>query len=178
MLTKTAPLARWFVLVFALGSCDPAPEFTEVQDVMGYAPIYGTEESPAIAMGSARSVGDPGKIYLYGKYLLVNEISEGIHVFDNSDPSDPRALGFLELPGNTDMAMKDGLLYADVTGHIVSLSVNDFGLIEEKGRLPLGTFPLGIPPPRGSYFECIDPARGIVVSWQKTQLHNPDCYAN
>ena len=48
-------------------------------------------------------------------------------------------LGFLQLLGDTDMGIKEGLLYADHIGNLVALSVSDFGSIEEKGRLPSGT---------------------------------------
>ena len=62
-------------------------------------------------------------------------------------------------------------------GNLVALTLNDFLTIEEKGRLPLGEWNLGVPPPAGSYFECIDPARGLIVSWEKVELFNPQCYA-
>jgi hypothetical protein len=176
---RRAACAPWLLLVVVAGSCDVfAPEFTEVQDVIGYVPSYGTEYVSPITLSGPRAIENPGKIYLYGKYLLVNEISRGIHVFDNSDATAPQAIGFLELAGNTDMAIKDGVLYADHIGDLVSLTLNDFGAIEETGRLPLGTFPLGVPPPKGFYFECIDPEKGLVVSWERQELHNPQCYAN
>src|SRR5688572_25533510 len=99
MQTKTAP--RWLLfMLLVLESCVSAPEFTEVQDVMGYVPVYGDEIPTVLSLSSERPVEDPGKIYVYGNYLLVNEIRQGIHVFDNSDPSQPQPVGFLELPGN------------------------------------------------------------------------------
>ena len=166
-------------LVFlSVWSCLPLePEFTEVEDVIGYTPVYGTELASEIVMSDSRPVKDPGKIYVYGKYLLVNEIRKGIHVFDNSDPAEPLPVGFLQLLGNTEMAIKDGVLYGDHMGNLVALTLNDFITIEEKGRLPLGEWNLGVPPPAGSYFECIDPARGLIVSWEKVELFNPQCYA-
>jgi hypothetical protein len=161
-----------------LSCITPEPEYTEQQDVTGYRPVYGTPAATEIVMTASRPVEKPGKIYLYGKYLLVNEVTKGIHVFDNTNPSEPIAVGFLQLLGNTDMAMKDGKLYADHMGNLVAVSVNDFGaMIEEHGRLPLKTWDLGIPPPAGFYFECVDPAKGIVVNWRKVELHNPKCYA-
>lgn len=164
-------------LVCLAGCVTTDPEFPEEQDVSGYVPVYGQPAATDIVMADARSIENPGKIYVYGKYLLVNEVRKGIHVFDNTNPDEPLALGFLQLLGNTDMAIKDGQLYADHMGNLVALSVNDFGTIEEKGRLPLETWDLGIPPPAGFYFECVDPAKGLVVDWTKAELHNPECYA-
>ena len=175
---KSVVPALCFLISLCLLSCvTPEPEFTEQQDVMGYIPVYGTPAATEIVMTASRPVENPGKIYLYGKYLLVNEIKKGIHVFDNTNPAEPVGIGFLQLLGNTDMAIKDGQLYADHMGNLVALTVNDFGSIEEKGRLPLKTWDQGIPPPAGFYFECTDSSKGLVVAWTKSELHNPNCYA-
>jgi hypothetical protein len=61
----------------------------------------------------ARSLKNPGKIYFYDRYLLINEIGEGIHIIDNSDARAPRTLAFLSIVGNVDIAVKDDVLYAD-----------------------------------------------------------------
>src|SRR5688500_9918150 len=97
-----------------------------------YAPVYGDREMSSIQWTGARGVKNPGKIYVYGDYLLVNEINEGIHVFDNSDPADPIAVGFIQMLGNTDMAIKDNNLYADYMGDIAAVAINDFVDIEEN----------------------------------------------
>jgi hypothetical protein len=166
------------LLLISVGSCVPIePEFTEVQDVIGYVPVYGTEAASEIVMSGSRTIENPGKIYVYGKYLLVNEIRRGIHVFDNTNPAEPVPVGFMQLLGNSEMAIKDDVLYADQMGSLVALRLNDFMRIEERGRLPLNHWNLGVPPPAGFYFECADPAEGLVVTWQKARLHNPQCYA-
>jgi hypothetical protein len=54
-----------------------------------------------------------GKIYVYGQYLLLGDPGKGIHVFDNSDKTNPVAISFINIPGNVDMAVKGGKLYAD-----------------------------------------------------------------
>jgi len=54
-----------------------------------------------------------GKIYIYGQYLLLGDPGKGIHVYDNSDKTNPIAISFISIPGNVDMAVKGGKLYAD-----------------------------------------------------------------
>ncbi|MGZ5245106.1 MAG: LVIVD repeat-containing protein [Bacteroidia bacterium] len=61
----------------------------------------------------AQQIQAYGKIWLYGTYLLVNEPKKGIHIYDNSNPSSPQALSFIQIPGNVDMAVRDNMLYAD-----------------------------------------------------------------
>ena len=176
MVKRTSPLLLC-LLLFLTGCWDPGPQFTVVDQITGFSPIYGTRSQAEISVGPARPVNQPGKIYLYGKYLLLNEKMQGIHIFDNTEPANPVNLGFLELLGNTDLAIKDGVLYANHLGDVVALAINDFGTIAEQGRIPLGDWTLGVPPPAGFYFQCIDPAKGFVVSWKEVQLQNPQCYA-
>jgi hypothetical protein len=162
-------------------SCDPEPDELIVEAIpdenIGYRPVYGTQEFTTVTWTTAQPITNPGKIYSYGKYLLVNEVKEGIHVYDNSNPQFPIVLGFLRILGNTDMAIKDDVLYADHMGNLVALTITDFAAVQEKGRLELANWNLGAPPPKGFYFECVNPAKGIVVSWKKTEKQNLKCYA-
>jgi hypothetical protein len=148
------------------------------EPVEGYRPVYGVLQAQDIVLADARTVNNPGKIYVYGRFLLVNEINEGIHVFDNTDPESPKAVGFVQLLGNTDMAIRNDILYADHMGNLVALEVHDFEKLTNVGMLPLQDWSLGIPPPAGSYFECVNPEKGIVVGWKKATLKKLDCYAN
>lgn len=166
------------MLLLALLSCTGDPDLDQPRsDDFGYRPVYGSSESAQIAWTSPRSIVSPGKIYVYGKYLLVNEAREGIHVFDNSNPQFPIALGFLRIIGNSDMAIKDNILYADYLGNLVALTIDDFTNIQQKGKLELANWEKGVPPPVGYRFECADPAMGIVVAWKKVKNENLKCYA-
>lgn len=174
---KLSSTISTFLLVFLLTACQIDTELNDNQSIVGYRPVYGKAEDSQIFFTQSRAVENPGKIYIYGKYLLVNEQRKGIHVFDNTYPAAPENLGFIQLLGNTDMAIKDETLYADHLGNLVSLTIADLTAIQEQGRLPIRNWNLGIPPPSGFHFECVDPDKGLVVSWQKTELVNPKCYA-
>jgi hypothetical protein len=178
--TKT-PMRKPKSLLLAVGivatvfSCYLEPPTRHLVD--GYAPTYGSAADLGFKFIAPRSINNPGKIYIHGNYLLVNEKREGIHILDNTDPASPQFLGFIFLPGNTDMAIKDNVLFADYQGQIIALSVNDLNNLTELGRLPLKDWLLGMPPPKGSYFECVDPSKGVVVDWKFVELTNPSCYA-
>jgi hypothetical protein len=163
-------------LIF-LSGCVTDPELSDSQLIVGYRPVYGKAEDSQILFTQSRAVENPGKIYVYGKYLLVNERKKGIHVFDNTHPATPTGIGFIQLLGNTDMAIKDGTLYADHLGNLVSLTLQDFTAIQELGRLPIRNWYLGVPPPARFHFECVDPDKGLVIAWTKSELNNPQCYA-
>ncbi len=164
------------ILLF-LCSCIPENEPRENITIAGYIPIYGTQASSAIRLLDPQTLKNPGKIYLYGKYLLINEVNKGIHIYDNEDPTQPLPVGFAELIGNTNMAIRNDILYADYMGSLVALKTNDFANLVEQGRLHISNWMLGVPPPSGNHFECVDASKGLVVGWKKQVLKNPDCYA-
>lgn len=180
MLYKTIKLSLVLIaLLYCLCGCvvEPAgPEFPAGK-IEGYRPLYGTIAQTEVALMQPRSVKKPGKIYIYNNFLLVNEVKEGIHVFDNSNPSSPQAISFISLLGNTDMAIKDDILYADHNGDLKSIRLNGFTSIAVQDSLPLADWNFGMPPPPGFYFECVDQSKGIVVGWQVVELINPNCYA-
>src|SRR5690606_13565515 len=164
MRTKSSVVSLWALLISI--SCTPVIEGDQVLNT-GFVPVYGPAESIEIAMTDPQAIQKPGKIYVYGKYLLINEQLKGIHVFDNSNPEEPVNIGFRRMLGNTDMAIKDGILYADHMGNLVSVTINDFKEIEERGRLTVQHWSKGVPPPSNSYFECYDPSKGIVIDWKE-----------
>lgn len=71
-----------------------------------------------------RDIRSAHKIYVQDSLLLVLEQYEGIHLIDNSDPSNPLRRGFLHLPGTQDIAMKDHYLYADNAVDLVTIDLS------------------------------------------------------
>jgi hypothetical protein len=172
------PFTFLFVVIIVQGcylNTDPSSRDSLVQ---GYRPVYTSSDGGEVKFVDSREVKNPGKIYIYDQYLLVNEINYGIHVFDNHDPEHPTSLGFIQLVGNSDMAIKNNVLYADHMGNIVALNIQDSNNLTKQASLPLENWNYGTPPPSGFYFECVDTKNGIVVSWKKTEIKNPSCYAN
>ena len=88
-------------------------------------PIYKTADQVRVPITAeaARELKNPGKIYLYGSYVLINEIREGVHVIDNGNPSDPKNIAFIPIPGNVDIAMKGNVLYADNYMDLVAVDI-------------------------------------------------------
>lgn len=173
---------HWRIIVLycvlaSFSACTVQEKNEEDLVVQGYRPVYGEKEDLNVGFESPRAINNPGRIYLYKQYLLINEFREGIHVYDNSNPAQPTALGFISLVGNTDMAIHNDVLYADAFGDLVALTASDFSTIKERSRLPLQEWYFGVPAPAGFYFECMDTDKGVVVSWKKSQLVNPSCYA-
>jgi hypothetical protein len=92
-----------------------------------YDPVYITlsELRSGLKLQDQQELKSPGKIYVYGDYLLVNEIKQGIHIYDNANPANPIKINFIEIPGNVDMAVRDGILYADNYVDLLAIDIKD-----------------------------------------------------
>ncbi|MCO5251085.1 MAG: hypothetical protein M9949_06645 [Candidatus Kapabacteria bacterium] len=92
-----------------------------------WVPVYKNldEIRNGVKAGTARALKNPGKIYFYGKYILVNERNEGIHVIDNTNPRMPKNLSFIEIPGNGDMAVRNNILFANSYIDLVALDISN-----------------------------------------------------
>jgi hypothetical protein len=90
-------------------------------------PIYETKEvvKANIKSNPSKTIGTPGKIYLYDNYVFLNELDKGVHVIDNSNPANPVMKAFIDIPGNQDIAVKGNTLYADMYGSLVSIDISD-----------------------------------------------------
>lgn len=120
----------------------------------------------AVKFSAARDLNNPGKIYFKDQFLLINEKFEGIHVFDVSNPSSPQNKGFIEIPGNIDLAIKGSTLYADSYIDLVSIDVSNFSQIRETGRVQK-VFPYTLPAYDTNYpIAKIDQEKGVVVKWE------------
>ena len=92
-----------------------------------FRPVYRTtaEVRASIKSNAARALERPGKLFIRGKYIFLNEIDKGIHVIDNSNPSAPKSVSFIDIPGNIDVAVKGNTLYADSYTDMVTLDITD-----------------------------------------------------
>lgn len=97
------------------------------QTYIRFDPVYKTpaECRAGVKAEAPRALEHPGKMYLIGSYLLINELREGIHVFDNSDPANPVQVAFWNIPGNIDMAVRNHYLYADQYIDLLSIDISD-----------------------------------------------------
>jgi hypothetical protein len=92
-----------------------------------YEPVYKTtaEVRANIKSNNPTEVQKPGKIYLRGQYIFLNEVDKGIHVIDNSNPSMPKNVAFIDIPGNVDLAVKGNTLYADLYTDLITIDISN-----------------------------------------------------
>jgi hypothetical protein len=112
------------ILAASLSGCDKEKI---TQTYTWYTPVYRTLPEVRANMKSspARAIKAPGKIYIYGNYIFLNELDEGIHIFDNTQPSSPKNLAFIPIPGNQDLAVRGNVLFADSYSDLVTFNISD-----------------------------------------------------
>jgi hypothetical protein len=142
------------------------PERTE------YSPVLMTREQleNSVSLKEPRTPKDPGKIYHIGNYIFINEKFKGIHMIDNHDPSSPLNIGFLTVPGNIDIAVKDDVLYLDNAVDMIAVKINADKTITVTKRIP-DIFPSSFPPDLNfmpEYDNVINsiPEGYIIVGWE------------
>jgi len=154
------------LLALVLASCESFFCFTETHTYETQVPVYlSPEEVNDIKSLPPQAIKKPGKIYLHHKLILINEINEGIHVLDNSDPRKPVKLAFLSIPGNHDLLVRQDntgtVLYADNHTDLVAIDMGDPGKITVLKRLE-NVF--------GSFYPEPDSDQGILIGYETKEI--------
>jgi len=133
---KTKHIFLTFSVLLALGlqsclkdNCDRTVSYISVE------PVYKTVDeirNGTVVNEAPRELANPGQFYYYNDHIFINEKKEGIHVIDNTDPSNPVNIAFLAIPGNENMAIKDGMLYANTYIDLLAIDLQTF---QTKGRV-------------------------------------------
>jgi len=78
-------------------------------------PVYSlkAEVKEQAKVNDAQELKDLGSFALYNGAMFINEKNKGIHIVDYSNPNNPVNKGFIPIPGNTGLSIKNDVLYAD-----------------------------------------------------------------
>lgn len=161
----TKSLIPFALMIVMLSAC--MDKFTE--EYQSLEPVYlGYKEfRESVKMVSQQDLVKPGKIYTIGSYLFINEIMKGVHVYNNSVPANPQYVGFINIPGNVDMVVKNNIMYADSYIDLVALDITDPTKAREVGRIK-SVFPYSVPTYDQTDYRVgqVDDTKGVVVSWE------------
>jgi hypothetical protein len=83
-------------------------ECTETRTFVQFTPVYLTKAQIRrdIKAEPERKLENPGKMYFYKTYLFVNDQGKGVHIYDLKNETKPEKIGFYDIPGNFDIAIK------------------------------------------------------------------------
>lgn len=163
-------LTLYILLTLTVLSSGCKDKFTEI--FTANSPVYMSYEDlrKAIRQSAATDLINPGKIYFKDQFIFIVEEMKGIHVFNNTDPSNPINQTYIEVPGNADIAIKGNVLYADSYIDMVAIDISDLSAIKEVGRVEK-VLPYTIPPYDEKYpLARIDEKKGVVTGWEVKEV--------
>ncbi len=158
-------------------SCTPDP-VVDRQMTEAFVPVYmSAQVLNKISIEPPRPTKQAGKLYIFGNWLFQNDINEGIHIIDASNKTAPVKIIFLAIPLNTEVAVKGNFLYANNMSDLLTFNISDPSKPILVKRIPK-VFPTPnqqYPPFVGVAFECADPAKGVVINWERKQMARANC---
>jgi hypothetical protein len=142
-------------------------------------PVYADYESfrTGATFEGPKNIEQQGNIYVKDHYLFMVEPNKGVHFIDNSNPSSPNQIGFLNIVGATGMAIKDNRMYVNSLIDLVVFDISNLSAPVEVARLE-DQFPNALPYSTENYpYATIDKEKGVVVAWEvkevKEEVTNP-----
>jgi hypothetical protein len=155
----------FIILYFSLTSCffDNTGNNTGDPVFSRYEPVVldRNEFENSVEILNQTVVSESSKIYIINDFIFINDKRKGFHIFDNTNPSNPIKKKFLKIPGATDVAIRDNILYINQATDLVVLTLNFSNFeMEVKKRLK-GVFPELRSPDGETHYE----ASKVVVNW-------------
>lgn len=123
----------FFVLISLLIGCRDKDESGDGYEVVTYKinePIFmkaADFRNSVKVKTTPVEIKKQGKISFYKGYLYISEPEKGIHIIDNRNPSNPKNIGYIELLGNVDLAIRNDVLYADAYVDLVWFDLTNPG---------------------------------------------------
>ncbi|UOY05558.1 hypothetical protein L0P88_16585 [Muricauda sp. SCSIO 64092] len=161
-----------FLIVSTLGGCCFYGN-CEDDDFIGdqlsaslYEPVFldRSDFEKSVQLREPMEILNSGKIYVKDNYLFVNEVRKGFHVFDNSNPQSPIKITFIEVPGSTDLAIRENIFYINQATDLIAADF-DFGTnsLTLTKRIE-NTFPELLSP--DGFYAYDVPLNSVVVDWK------------
>jgi len=181
MKTKTQISLTFLLATFILGNFSCVNSGSETMIFTANKPVYMSYEdfrATAVKQAEMQEMENTGKMYFYNNYIFINEIAKGVHIIDNSDPSNPRNIKFIEIPGNVDIVIRNNYLFADSYIDMVVLNISDLENISFVKRIE-NVFPYQVPVFDLNYPTAnIDENEGLVVGWTVGEIEESSTYTS
>ncbi|WP_181368932.1 LVIVD repeat-containing protein [Flavobacterium pallidum] len=134
----------------------------------------------AVSISAARQTHSDGKIYVSEKYLFYIAKEQGVHIFNNQNPSAPVNIAFINLEGVHDIAVKGHYLYADNFVDLLVFDIADINNITLVKTVENAIEFVPVFPAHASFYDyTIQPGTGEIIVGYKAETRNvPKQYLN
>lgn len=183
-------------VVISLSSCfgyNRTPPPPPPKLVWGFKPVFTVDSSVLeVRVEQPRSVVYPGKIYAKGNLVFQTEVGHGIHVYDNSNPEDMKAVGFIKVLGCSEISIRGNYLYTNSFTDLVVVDISDWQQVKQTARIK-NAFYQGIeayqavnlhqfipPPEHGVFYDCSEfyfaNVTSILTGWVRDSIYDNNCF--
>lgn len=135
----------------------PTPPYSQYKAVI----MSRQQLESSIKMTAPKNMIKAGKIYVKDTFIFITDENKGFHIYDNSNPNAPKLTGFLEVPGATDMAIKNNTIYINQAVDLVAVTINN-GTVAVNKRIT-NTFPQKNSPDDWQHYAG---ENEIIVDWK------------
>lgn len=161
---KLLPAGRMSIVLFTcVALLQGCLKDTATRTYTLFTPVYKTvaEVRSGIKSDAPVPIKSPGKIFVIGNYIFLNEIDKGVHVIDNRNPAAPVNKYFVAIPGNLDLAVKGNILYADHYRDLITFDISNPDHVQVK-KITENVFP------RRQYLNgFVGDTTRVIVDWIK-----------
>lgn len=114
----------------------------------------------SVELTEPKAMEKSGKIYVKDNFLFVNDVNRGFHIYVYNNAGTPEAVAFLEIPGATDLAVRNNTLFINQATDLVTLAYeNNAIMLVKRNR---NVFPQKLSP-EGDYANVDEDE--IVTNW-------------
>ena len=167
---KKPNLLITIVLALLFQSCIPFGGDDISDDIFptsNYEPVIvkrSVFETTTTMESTPRAIENSGKIYVKDNYIFINEVNEGFHLINNSDPSNPQNIGFIKVFGSSDLSIKENVFYVNNATDLIAFTINENSETLTITKRIENVFPQIWSPEGISYYNL--EADDIIVNWE------------
>ncbi|MFT5846386.1 MAG: hypothetical protein ACJARX_000273 [Psychroserpens sp.] len=144
---------------------DTADDFPpQIQDYYEPVTMVRSEfDTTTTLQTTAEVIVNSGKIYVKDNFIFINERNKGFHIIDNTDPTNPQNIAFLNVLGSSDLTIKGNSVYVNNATDLLALTLDaQAGTMEITKRVP-NAFPQLTSPFGNVYYGANE--NEVVVDW-------------
>lgn len=114
------PILFLFVSCCYTGNCD------DELNVNSYSPVIITRAAleASVIAEPQQNIFQSGKIYIKENLMFITDVNKGFHVYDYSNPENPVKTAFIKVPGATDLAIRNDIIYINQAVDLVTIKYN------------------------------------------------------
>jgi len=103
-----------------------------------------------------------GKIYIKDNFMFITDVNKGFHVYNYSNPENPLKVAFINVPGATDLAIRNNIIYINQAVDLITLEYDPLSNTINSLHRNRNVFPSKV----GPNGEMAYPNRDeIVIDW-------------